>query len=120
FLYGAGQEKVTSSVRSIQTLQFVGEIFKLDVHQNYKRDSYMSLIHDINTNTLFDEKIIVICWQHEILTDFLNGFGIPQIIRYPKKIFDRIWLITYDNTVSENKATFKDMPQLLLTGDSSQ
>ncbi len=120
FLFGAGQEKVTSAVRSIQTLQYVGEIFKLNVHQNYKRDSYLNLIHDINTNTLFDEKIVVICWQHEILTDFLNGFGIPRKIKYPKKIFDRIWLVTYDKTANDKKVIFKDMPQLLLDGDSSQ
>lgn len=122
FLYAAGLKKITSSLRSIQTLQFVGEIYNLEVHQNYIRDDYVSLIHDINTNTLFDEKIIVICWQHDILTDFLNGFGIPQKIIYPKKIFDRIWLVTYDNAENEApiKTIFTDMPQQLLSGDSSQ
>lgn len=122
FLYAAGLKKVTSSLRSIQTLHFVGEMFKLEVQQNYIRDDYASLIHDINTNALFDEKVVVICWQHDILTDFLNGFGIPQKIIYPKNTFDRLWLVTYGNAKNKGpkKAIFNNMPQNLLNGDSGQ
>lgn len=113
YLFAAGVKSEKNSIRSIQTLKDLALKIKIPVNKNFIRDDYISLVHEILDQPKYDNQIIMICWQHKILSDILSKLGGPKV-KYPSGQYDRLWLLTYDKN---KKAVFHDLPQKLLPGD---
>ena len=58
--------------------------------------------------------VILICWHHGKIPDIAKALGVSKPPKWNGKVFDRVWQITY----SKGKAALKDLPQMLLFGDS--
>lgn len=63
-------------------------------------------------------KTILVSWRHSTLPELaktLKANKVPQ--KWEDEVFDRVWQITYDD---QGNTTFRDRPQRLLPGDSSE
>lgn len=114
FLFAAGKVKEDSSVRSIETLQFLSKTIQVPVNDSFNRDEYKDLVSELYHNPAYNNKVVMICWQHKILSKIVGRLGVNPTPQMDDSLFDRIWLITYEN----NQVQFQDMPQHLLPGDS--
>ena len=61
-------------------------------------------------------KIVLICWHHARIPDIAEALGIAKPPKWDGKVFDRVWQITF----TKGKAALKDLPQMLLYGDSAK
>jgi len=60
--------------------------------------------------------IILVCWHHGKIPDIAKALGISRPPKWDGKVFDRVWQITFP----KGKAALKDLPQMLLYGDSAK
>lgn len=118
FLFAAGAKKSKNSIRSIQTLQPLAASLNILVNDSINRDDVVKLADEINSNPIYDGKLIVIAWQHTLIPVIADYLGIKKK-KLPEKGFpdqyDRIWLITYE-TKNDNKVKeiLNDYPQDLM------
>jgi hypothetical protein len=61
-------------------------------------------------------KIVLICWHHGHIPAVAKALGVAKPPKWDGKVFDRLWQITFPN----GKASLKDLPQMLLYGDSKK
>ena len=115
-LYAMAPEKQGGSIRAIQTLKYVSEIFKLPIETSFTRDEVKEVVDNINSNRLFDGKTIVLCWEHKVLVDMAHALGVSKKLIWPKAQFDRVWVL--DFSPNGDFVSFKDLPQKLLPNDS--
>ena len=69
------------------------------------------------TNAILNDypgSVILICWHHCKIADIARALGVSRPPKSDGKVFDRVWQITFP----KGKASLKDMPQMLLFGDS--
>src|SRR5260221_1777998 len=64
----------------------------------------------------FPGDIILVCWHHGKIPDIAKALGISSPPKWDGKLFDRVWQITFP----KGKAALKDLPQMLLYGDSAK
>lgn len=114
YLFAAGLENKDSSRRSIETLQYLSKSIQVPINDFFKRDDYKDLVDEILQNPQYNNKVIMIAWQHKILSKIAGRLGVSPKPEWDDEKFDRIWLITF----WDNHLLFKDMPQRLLPGDS--
>lgn len=120
-LFAAGAKGKNSSVRSIQTLHFLSQALKISINDSYLRDDVKDLTEEILENNDYDDKVVVICWQHRLLPVIAERLGVKEAPNYPHEKFDRVWLITYNKKdKKKNKVQFDDFAQKLLPGDDSK
>jgi hypothetical protein len=115
-LIGMSPDRKKGSIRSLQTLKYLSAQFNLPIVDDFTRDQAEELIQEIETNPLYDQKFIVICWQHDGLRDLGKLMGWKKAPKWPSEQFDRNWLLDFDVNGSLRKV--QDLPQLLLPGDS--
>ncbi|MEJ2671158.1 MAG: histidine phosphatase family protein [Deltaproteobacteria bacterium] len=86
-----------------------------DVH--YAKWNYAGLAQEILSNLKYERKVVLICWDHEYIPKLAASLGIfPEPPRWPKNVFDRVWIITYRH----GQASLVNMPQSLLFGDAAE
>ncbi|KIJ42125.1 hypothetical protein M422DRAFT_254819 [Sphaerobolus stellatus SS14] len=49
-------------------------------------------------------KNILICWEHDTLTDIEDSLGVSEIVNYPSSRFDLIFTIQHEKLVSTNQS----------------
>lgn len=113
-LFAAGAKKQSSSIRSIQTLTPLAKTLKLPLNDSFNRDDYKMLSQEILSNIDYNDKVIMVCWQHKKMPLIAELLGVKNPPSSPSDKFDRIWLVTYD---SKGKGSLLDLPQNLLPGD---
>lgn len=119
-LFGAGAKNKDSSIRSIETLVPLSMDLEIPINDSYKRDDFRALSEDINNNPAFEDKVVVVVWQHKILTEIAEKVGLKKPPMYPSGRYDRLWIVTYDGGKKGGKAVLQDLPQKLLPGDSKK
>jgi len=104
------------SQRAIQTIKPLAEKMELAVLDRYSNGQVDALVNDVLKNPDYEGKMVLICWSQEELPRIASLLGAEKS---PKKwsdeTYDRLWVLNYDD---EGNATFKDLPQKLLYGDS--
>lgn len=116
-LYAMAPSTKGASVRAIQTLQFVAQDLKLPIIANVVRDDFETMLDEIRTTPAYDGKMVVICWEHDVLEDIAQSLGVAPKPKYPGKIFDRLWRVSFNPS---GDAEFLNLPQRLLPDDSDQ
>lgn len=115
-LYAMTPAKPGGSIRAIQTLKFVSEKLKVTINSEFTRDQVAELVKDISNNKNFENKMIVICWEHTVLIDIAKELGVENSLDWPSIQYDRVWLLTYSK---DNKLIkFENLPEKLLPTDS--
>ncbi len=115
-LYAMSPEKVKGSVRAIQTLKYVSQLFHLPLDTRFTRDQVDELINNIKSDKNFDGKMIVVCWEHKVLVQIAQKLGLSNKYDWKSEIYDRVWELNFSN--SEELSSFVNRPQRLLPTDS--
>lgn len=108
-----GQEH-RKSRRPVQTVQQIAGHFKLEVNQRFQHDDGADMAKEILSNPSYDGKVVLICWEHHVIPDIAKALGVKDPPAFPE-VFDRTWVIAFEN----GKAELRDLPQMLMRGDSS-
>lgn len=105
------------SVRPMETCTPIAGALGLKL-QLFTNDHYPEMVKEILHKKRYQNKTVLICWAHGTIPDIANELGVQPKPAWPGKAFDRIWLINFgpDGKV----ASFQDLPQQLLFGDSPQ
>lgn len=119
-LFAAGAKNKDSSIRSIETLIPLSLDLEIPINDSFKRDDFRALSDEINNNPAYNEKVVVVAWQHKILTEIAEKIGIKNPPTYPSGHYDRIWIVTYSGGKKGIKGKLQDLPQKLLPGDSKK
>jgi hypothetical protein len=62
-------------------------------------------------------KVVLIAWHHGKIPELARALGaIDAPDKWNAKVFDRVWELTY----ADGAATFQDLPQEALPGDSDK
>jgi hypothetical protein len=117
-IYAQRPNSVDSSLRPIQTCTPVANALHLPVNTTYSHDQYAKMAQAILQNPSYDHKTVLICWEHHVIPALAYSFGVkPQPPRWHNTVFDRTWVIYYNKNSSI--ASFQNLPQRLLYGDST-
>ncbi len=103
------------SNRPIETVTPVSRALHVAINSRYTEASFASLARDVLGNPNYANATILISWRHNdlpALATALKATNHPS--RWPDTQFDRVWKISY----LADQATFADLPQRLLPGDS--
>jgi len=114
FIFATQRSK--DSNRPIETVTALATALNLHINDGYAdTDADINEMSDAILNHLaFAGKIVLICWHHDKSPDVAKALGVLNPPKWDGKVFDRVWQITY----AKGKASLKDLPQMLLYGDS--
>lgn len=117
-IYAAGSHK-NATTRPIQTCTPIAQALGIPVQATYTKKEYESLAQDILNNPQYSGKTVLICWEHKMIPFLTNALGVqPMPAPWPGKVFDRTLVITFKP--NGQIASFQNLPQKLLYGDSAQ
>jgi hypothetical protein len=86
------------SMRSIETMKPLSAVLQIPVQTQYPLKQEEALAQYILTNTQYNGKTVVICWEHVLLPDLIYHLGVlPRPNPYPDDQYDLTWVITYEN-----------------------
>lgn len=106
-----------ASVRAIETLQYASASLGLPIHTEYTKKNYAIMMRKILAEPAYDEKLVVICWEHDALSDLAAELEIEPVPHYPGAKFDRAWLATLHD---DGGSDLVDLPERLLPGDDAE
>jgi broad specificity phosphatase PhoE len=116
------------SQRPVETVTPLALTLKLSVNSQYrnqamddppdpKKKAQRELAEELLSGK-YAGKTVLICWHHGTIPELARLLGAADC---PKKwkapVFDRVWQINYDE---RGQASFSDLPQQLLPGDSAK
>jgi hypothetical protein len=105
------------SRRPYGTLEPLAEHLKMSVQMPYGPSDYAALAKHLLSDADLNGKTVIVCWIHDYLPALAKAFGVkPEPARWKSSVYDRVWVITYDN----HHAVLADLPQHLLPGDSTK
>ena len=108
-----GDEK---SYRPIETVQSYANSRQITLNTDFTDKDVASLAAKILSDPTYSGKVLLICWHQGKLPNLAKELKADAPDNWKKKIFDRVWQITYD---AQGNAKFQDFPQQLLPGDST-
>ncbi len=103
------------SVRAIQTVTPLAKQLGLSIHQDYIRDDYAKMVEEIKSTHAYDGHMVLICWEHKVITDIVAAFGATGHDWPGGDVYDRAWVLDFNG---DQLIQFKDLPESLLPGDS--
>jgi len=107
------------SNRAVETVTPLAQSLGLTLQGNYTKDDVSPLVNDIENNSSYDGHMVLICWEHKVIPLIAAAFGLQNgpTDWDGSDVFDRAWILTFDG---KSVASFQDIPQHLLPGDSTQ
>jgi hypothetical protein len=117
-IYAFGPTKKDRSFRAVETITPLANSLGIQVQDQFTVDELQPLVDSVMSNSDYDGKTVVICWEHDRIPPMVQTFGYNDApTKWKKKVFDRLWILHFTG----NKVTgFEDLPQNLLPGDSQQ
>ena len=115
FLFAAKKSK--GSDRPIETITPLSKALDEPIDSQFKADEVEQIAHAILDNPKYAGKVVLICWHHEKIPDLAKALGAKDAPeKWSGKVFDQVWEITYDR----DAATWKQVPEEALPGDSQK
>jgi len=108
------------SLRPLQTLTPLSHLLHIPVQQPFAPEQYAQLVEQITTTTEYDGKFVLIAYEHEHIPSLAQAFGASSApTSWKGDLFDRIWVIRFDEK-TKAVASFENLPQQLMYGDSQK
>ena len=115
FIFAARNSK--QSHRPTETVAALATKLRLPVNATHRNEDFPGLVREIFRSPKYAGKTVLICWHHGTAPELARRLGAVNAPHSWKgAVFDRVWEISYD----DGKATFRDRPQRLLTGDAER
>ncbi len=110
-------KRTKSSNRPVETITPLSNVLHEPIESTFKDEAFEPLAHAVLTNPKYAGKVVLIAWHHGKIPDLAKALGVKDAPdKWNSQVFDRVWQITYDN----GAATWKDLPEDALPGDSKQ
>jgi phosphohistidine phosphatase SixA len=110
-------KRTKSSNRPVETITPLSNVLHEPIESTFKDEAFERLAHAVLTNPKYAGKVVLIAWHHGKIPDLAKALGAEDVPnKWNSQVFDRVWQITYDN----GAATWKDLPEDALPGDSKQ
>ncbi len=119
------------SMRPVDTALPTAQRLQMPLHKNYTLAEYKKFVKEVMTNPAYDNKTIVIVYEHahilQLLEEFIGFDGVSSSASTQKSlphhwkgsVFDRLCLLHFTkNEKNTHLVTFENKPQKLLFGDS--
>ena len=105
------------SNRPAETITPLSKALHEEIEANEKDDDFAKVAHDVLTNPKYAGKVVLIAWHHGKIPELAKALGAKDAPdKWKGEVFDRVWEITS----ADGSATFKDLPQNALPGDSDK
>jgi hypothetical protein len=115
FIFATKNSK--GSHRPVETVTPLAEKLKLTVNSDYADDEFAKLAEHIFKHDKYTGKTILICWHHGKAPELARALGAEKPPKHwNPEVFDRVWELKY----KDNKVSFHDRPQQLLSMDSAK
>lgn len=102
------------SNRPVETITPLAAALKLPIDSTIMDDDYAALAKELLSGK-YAGKVVLVAWHHGKIPQLATALGAqPPYMPWPAAQFDRVWRIDY----RDGKATMRDLPQQLLSGDS--
>ena len=90
----------------------------LDVDARYANADHGKLAAALLSNPKYDGTTVLICWHHGTMPQLARALGATDAPGdWKGSAFDRVWRIDFGDG---GQATFRDLPQKLLPGDTKK
>jgi hypothetical protein len=116
-IFSARPSKAGGSIRSVETMVPTGKALGITIDTRFTKDDVSTLVQAVLTDSAFDGRTVLVCWEHKKIPDIARAFGwsgAPS--RWDDATFDRLWILDF---ASGRPVRFRDLPQKLLAGDST-
>jgi len=114
-IYAMKPKDAEGSIRPIQTVTPLANDLGLKIHADYLREDIQSLSHDILSNSDYDGKMVLICWEHKIIPDIVVALGVNS---RPQDWSDSDFWTVFEINYNNNKASsFKTFSEHVMPGD---
>jgi hypothetical protein len=117
-IYSGGPVKPGGSIRSIQTMIATGQALQLPVDSHIDRDNIAGLVQALLDSPAYEGKTVLVCWEHKKIPKILEALGwagAPK--KWNEAVYDRLWILNFEHG---RPVRFRDLPEKLLPGDSTQ
>ena len=115
--YLVATKKSSHSMRPIETIQPLSKSLHEEIEETFKDEDFAALAQHLLTDPRYSNKTVLISWHHGKIPELAHALGAAEAPeKWSGKVFDRVWEIDYQN----HKASFKDLPQKALSGDSDK
>ena len=105
------------SDRPIETITPLSHALHKQIESTFKDEQIADVAHAVLTDPKYDGKTILIAWHHGKIPELAKDLGVKNAPdKWDSSVFDRVWEITYENGV----ASWKDLPERALPGDSQK
>lgn len=116
-IYAMKTSKNEPSMRPIETVTPLATALQLTLNTNYEYDDYQRMVNEIMSEKSYHGRTVLICWEHHLIPEIARAFkALQSPTKWQDQIFDRVWSITIS---ASNKASFQNIPQRLMFGDTS-
>ena len=105
------------TLRPIETVTPLADALGLSVVKDFEKKQVNQLVDRIMNDPTLDDQTVVICWEHSYILNIVQAFGYdsaPDV--WQSSVFDRTWILGF---TGERVTSFQDVPQKLLSGDST-
>jgi hypothetical protein len=116
-IYAQAKKHETSSVRPIETVRPLADALHLTINDKFARDDFKSMVKEIMHADEYNDRTVVICWEHKVIPEIAAACGVSDPPTDFKDVYDRTWIITFR---SNQTPRFQDLPQELMFRDSNQ
>ena len=115
-IYAGAPKKNDGSVRSIQTVTPYAQSLGMNIHQDFNKDQFETMVEEVLNNDSYKDRTVIICWEHNDIPEIAHLFGASDAPdKWQGGVFDRAWVIQFQN---EKVSNYLDLPQHLLPSDS--
>ena len=105
------------SFRPIETVTPLADSLGLPINENYAKRDGDAMAQSIKTSLDYAGKMVLICWEHHDIPNLVRSFGWDSAPdSWKGDVFDRAWVLNFENG---KPTSFKDVPEHVLPGDSS-
>lgn len=113
--YLIATQRSKSSNRPVETITPLGKALHEPVEAKYKNKDYEQLAKELFSDPKYAGKTVLIAWHHGNIPELSHALGAKDAPeKWDDNVFDRVWQITY----KKGTATWKDLPESALPGDS--
>lgn len=105
-----------SSKRTYQTIEPLARDLNLTIDNSYLTEDYKNIALQLLKNPKYQNRSVFISWTHSYIVQLAQALGSAPKKKWKSSVFDRLWVIRFDH---DGKAHSFDLPQKLLSGDST-
>lgn len=110
-------KKSSHSNRPMETIEPLSNGLHEPIEATFKDEEFATLAHKILSDPKYDGKVVLIAWHHGKIPELAHALGASEAPgKWDGKVFDRVWQITF----ASGAATWKDLPEKALPGDSEK